>query len=78
MSTESSVPALIFAVGSVVTMIFMVLRMLLVVDWTWMLVMSPLWGGLLVVCLLVTTVTVFGLWHEPRLSGSVEERSGDG
>jgi hypothetical protein len=57
MSDSSNSSGLSF--GSVLTTVFIVLKLVDVIDWSWWWVLSPLWIGLLIVLTIVFIAAMF-------------------
>lgn len=46
----------------VLTTIFVVLKLVGVIDWPWIWVLSPLWIGFLVGCVVIAVIVAIGVW----------------
>ena len=46
----------------VLTTIFVVLKLIGVIDWPWVWVLSPLWIGFLAGCLVIAIIIAIGIW----------------
>lgn len=46
----------------VLTTIFVVLKLIGVIDWAWVWVLSPLWIGFLASCLIIAIIIAIGVW----------------
>jgi predicted membrane protein len=46
----------------VLTTIFVVIKLIGVIDWPWVWVLSPLWIGFLASCLIIAIIIAIGVW----------------
>ena len=46
----------------ILTTIFVVLKLVGVIDWPWVWVLSPLWIGFLAGCLIIAIIIAIGVW----------------
>ena len=52
--------------SSVLTIVFIVLKLVGVINWSWLWVLSPLWIDLILTVLIVVGVCIFYINHEEK------------
>ena len=64
MSYKSNDDSAGLGIAEVLTLIFIVLKLIGVIDWPWIWVLSPLWIGV-AVCVIITII-VYGIFKKNR------------
>ena len=59
------------------TIVFIVLKLTHVIDWSWLWVLSPIWLGIVVVVVIVTLAFLFERWLNANSSDHVIRRYKD-
>ena len=52
--------------SSVLTIVFIVLKLTKVIDWSWLWVLSPLWIDLILIILLIAGVYIYTVYEETK------------
>lgn len=55
-----------FGIGTVLFIIFLILKLCHVIDWSWWWVTAPLWIGFGLFVLIIVGVIVLGVWLKKR------------
>ena len=55
-----------FGLGTVLFIVFLVLKLTRNIDWSWWWVTAPLWIPLLIAVLLLTVLGIFVAWYESK------------
>lgn len=55
-----------FGLGTVLFIVFLVLKLTGNIDWSWWWVTAPLWIPLLIAVLLLTVLGIFVAWYESK------------
>ena len=62
MSNNNNTPSGGMSFVGVLTLIFIVLKLIGIINWSWVAVLSPLWIALIIDIVILIAVYVFDLW----------------
>lgn len=64
--SKKEVASVRFRLGTVLFIVFLVLKLTGNIDWSWWWVTAPLWIPLLIAILLLTVLGIFVAWYESK------------
>ena len=80
MSNKNNTSSGGLSLGSVLTIIFVVLKLVGVIDWSWLWVLAPLWISFILTVILIIFLVVYYVYEEKKMKkeyGQLKKRRKD-